>query len=439
MNEPPNTPPPAAQAPPTTRQGFLGELWDAVAPGRTFAPVIAVLLIQLGFVFSYVGAFHHPTPHGVPIAVVAPTQISGQLVGELNAIHGHPLHATAVPDQTIGRTRLRHGSTSGVLIVNPTGKTDALLVAGGGGAATATAVADVIAQAEATQHRSATITDAVPAQPGDARGLTDFYLVVGWLIGGYLVAALLSIATRPRPATTRRAIIRLIVLVPYAILSGLGGAIIVGPVLGALTGHLLAMAALGALIVYSAAVVTMAFQVFLGTIGVGLTLILFVILGNPSAGGAYPAPLLPGFWRAISPVLPNGAGVEALRRVVYFGSYNITDNLLIICAYIVVAATFALTGTALLARRAAAARTSRCRRLTNSGTSTRGDEPRWRAAPDEGVPTHAVAAAAMPRKNNRQSTPTARVARAGAGERAGVGRADAPASGVHAPGVRRSG
>jgi uncharacterized phage infection (PIP) family protein YhgE len=116
------------------------------------------------------------------------------------------------------------------------------------------------------------------------------------------------------------------------------------------------MAALGALIVYCAATVTMAFQIFLGTIGVGLTLILFVILGNPSAGGAYPAPLLPGFWRAISPALPNGAGVEALRRIVYFSSYNITDNLLIISAYIVVATTVALTGTALLARRAAAAK-----------------------------------------------------------------------------------
>jgi hypothetical protein len=189
MNETPKSPPPAGQAARAPRQGFLGELRDAVAPGRTFILVIAVLLIQLGFVFSYVGAFHHPTPHGVPIAVVAPAQISGQLVGELNAIHGHPLHATAVADEAAGRTLLRHGSTSGVLIVNPTGKTDALLVAGGGGAATATAVEDVIAQAEATEHRNATVTDAVPAQPGDARGLTDFYLVVGWLIGGYLVAA----------------------------------------------------------------------------------------------------------------------------------------------------------------------------------------------------------------------------------------------------------
>jgi hypothetical protein len=118
MNETPGTtaPPQAAPAP---RQGFLGELWDAVAPGRTFALVIAVLLIEFGFVLSYVGAFHHPAPHGVPIAVVAPAQISGRLVSELDAIHGQPLHATAVAGEPVGRTLLRHGSTSGVLIVNP--------------------------------------------------------------------------------------------------------------------------------------------------------------------------------------------------------------------------------------------------------------------------------------------------------------------------------
>jgi hypothetical protein len=357
MNEMPSTRPPS-QAPPAAQQGFLAELLDAFNR-RVFLLVIAVLLIQAGFVFSYVGAFHHPTPHQVPIAVLAPAQISHHLVSELNAIHGQPLHATAVADETIGRKLLRHGSTSGLLIINPRGKTDALLVAGGGGAATATAVQDVIAQTEAAQHRHATVTDAVPAQSGDARGLAGFYVVVGWLVGGYLVAALLGLATRPRPATTRRAIIRLIVLVPYAILSGLAGAIIVGPVLGALTGHFLAISALGALIVYCAAVVTMGFQVLLGTLGVGLTLILFVVLGNPSAGGAYPAPLLPGFWRAISPALPNGAGVEALRHIVYFGSNGITGNLIIIVLYIVTAITVAITGTSLHARRAATGKPAR--------------------------------------------------------------------------------
>ena len=61
----------------------------------------------------------------------------------------------------------------------------------------------------------------------------------------------------------------------------------------------------------------------------------------------------PVHWRAISPALPNGAGVAALRHIVYFGSYGITGNLLIIALYIVTAITVAITGTSLLARRAA--------------------------------------------------------------------------------------
>jgi hypothetical protein len=34
--------------------------------------VLGGLLLQVGFVLSYVGVFHAPTPHDVPLAVVAP-------------------------------------------------------------------------------------------------------------------------------------------------------------------------------------------------------------------------------------------------------------------------------------------------------------------------------------------------------------------------------
>lgn len=345
----------AESVPPKRPQGFVAELLDAIT-ARTLLLVIGVLLIQLGFVLSYVGAFHHPVPHQVPVAVVAPTQISGHIVTELSGLHGQPLSATAVPSEAAGLALLRHGSTSGVFIVNPAGKTDSLLLASGGGAAVSTAVEDVFAQVEAAEHRTLTVTDAVPAQPGDTRGLSGFYLVVGWLVGGYLVAALLGIAKGARPATTRRAIHRLIVLVPYAIVSGLGGAIIVGPVLGALTGHFMALWWLGAFLVFCAAAVTMAFQVLLGVFGVGLTLIVFVVLGNPSSGGAYQASLLPPFWRAIGSSIPNGAGVEAIRRIVYFGSYDVVGNLLVIAIYTVAGTAIAITGASVLARRAAAGR-----------------------------------------------------------------------------------
>jgi hypothetical protein len=60
---------------------------------------------------------------------------------------------------------------------------------------------------------------------------------------------------------------------------------------------------------------------------------LFVIVGNPSAGGAYGWPLLPGFWAAVGPWLPPGAATDAIRGAVYFGNAAITRDLLVLGGY----------------------------------------------------------------------------------------------------------
>lgn len=331
---------------------FRAELRDAVT-GRTVLLVAGVLLIQLAFVLSYVGAFHHPSPHRVPILVAAPAQVSARTVSSLNGLHGAPLQATASHSTRTALQQLHQGSTDGVLAIsaraprNAPHPTDTLYVAGGGGAAVVTALQQVLTQVEAGERRSLRVVDAVPAQPGDARGLSGFYLVIGWLIGGYLAAALLAISHGAQPANLQRALIRLLAVALYAILSGIGGALIIGPVLGALSGHVLAMWWLGALLVFAAAAVTMAFQVLAGVLGIGLTVVLFVVLGNPSAGGAYPGPLLPGFWRAISDWIPNGAGVQALRRIVYFGGHGIGGHVLLIAAYAIVGTAVTVAATAI--------------------------------------------------------------------------------------------
>ena len=317
---------------------------------RTFLLVFGVLVIQLAFVLSYVGAFHKPTPHQISLAVVAPAQISEKLITELNSIKEQPLEAHAAKDEATARRQLESGKTSAVIVINTAGTTDRLLTASANGASTAAAVQAVLEQVEATQKRTLTVVDAVPVQPGDSRGLSGFYLVIGWIVGGYLVAALLGVSKGARPANGRRAVIRLLAIIPYAIISGLGGAIIVGPVLGALTGHTLALWWLGALLVFAAAAVTMAFEVLFGVIGIGLTVLLFVVLGNPSAGGAYSPALLPPFWRALSGAIPNGAGTAAVRNIVYFGGQDIAGHVLVIAAYAVAGSVIALAGATLLPR-----------------------------------------------------------------------------------------
>ena len=81
------------------------ELRDAVAP-RTVALVVGVLLLQLGFVLSYVGAFHDPSPHRVPVRVVGPAAATSQFVTGLDAIAGRPVDATATTDRPAAEAAL---------------------------------------------------------------------------------------------------------------------------------------------------------------------------------------------------------------------------------------------------------------------------------------------------------------------------------------------
>jgi hypothetical protein len=306
---------------------------------RAVVLVVGVLLLQLGFVLSYVGAFHAPTPREVPLAVVAPAGAPAgtaeSVAGRLGALAGDPLDARAAATEDDARRLLADREVDGVLLLGPASQ-DTLLVAGAEGGAVSTALTEVLTQVDAAQQRTVTTQDALPAGDSDARGLSAFYLAVGWVVGGYLVASIIGVSAGSRPVTRVRGAVRLGSLAVYAVVSGVGGALITGPVLHVVDGHLLALSALGALLVFAVGAFTMALQVWTGLVGIGLAILLFVVLGNPSAGGAYPAPLLPPFWAAIGPWLPPGAGTSAIRGIVYFGGAGVGSACLVLAVYAVV-------------------------------------------------------------------------------------------------------
>lgn len=95
---------------------------------------------------------------------------------------------------------------------------------------------------------------------------------------------------------------------------------------------------------FAVGAVTLAFQTLFGVIGIGITILVFVILGNPSAGGAYQPSLLPPFWRAIGSALPNGAAVDSVRRIVYFGAYDISGHLIVLASYAAAGVIIAIIG-----------------------------------------------------------------------------------------------
>ena len=314
---------------------------------RAAALVIGVLLLQFGFVLSYVGAFHAPTPRHVPLAVVAPAGApagtAASAADQLDGLDTHPLDARVADSEQDGRRLLADREVDGVLLLGADGH-DRLLLAGAEGGAVSSALTEVVTKADAAQQRTVTTSDAIPAGAADARGLSAFYLAVGWVVGGYLVAAIIGVSAGSRPLTRIRGAVRLGALALYAVVSGLGGALITGPVLGVFRGHLPALAAFGALLVFAVGAFTMGLQVWTGLVGIGLAFLLFVILGNPSAGGAYPSPLLPPFWAAIGRWLPPGAGTDAVRGIVYFGGAGAVHACLLLAAYAAVGLAAVLVG-----------------------------------------------------------------------------------------------
>ncbi|MFD4277260.1 DUF3533 domain-containing protein [Streptomyces cyaneofuscatus] len=318
---------------------FVDEVKNAVTP-RAALLVIGVLGLQLLFIASYVGALHKPKPTDVAFGVVAPQQMSQQLVSQLDGLPGGPLDPRTVGSEAEAREQIMNRDIDGALIVSPQGRTDTLLVASGGGTVLSSALERILTQVEADQQRTVRTVDVAPASPDDFDGLSSFYLVVGWCVGGYLCASILAISAGTKPANRQRALIRTAVMAVYAVAGGIGGAVIIGPILGALPGSVWGLAGLGALVVFSVGMITLALEALTGIVGIGLAVLIIVIAGNPSAGGAFPLPMLPDFWRAIGPALPPGAGTWVARSIAYFRGNAVTGPLLVLSAW-------AVAGTAL--------------------------------------------------------------------------------------------
>lgn len=289
--------------------------------------IIGAFVLHLAFIASYVGAFHDQNPHAMTVSVISDHNWQEYVSNQLNAIEGQPVYAYAETDQAVAREMLTEQRRQGVYLFDPRGETDTLLVASSAGSSNAAALEMIFQQVAAKEGRHLQVTDVAPVQAGDSRGLTGFYLVTGWLVGGYLMAALVGLRRGGKAKNFRRMLWRLALCVGYAVLSGFGGALIVDNWLGALTGHFWSIALIGMLLSATASVLTLGLEAVFGTVGVGLAILFFVVLGNPSAGGAFNYQLLPEPWSFIGRWLPNGAGVDAVRSVVYLDGHDLGFNL----------------------------------------------------------------------------------------------------------------
>src|SRR3954447_447421 len=326
---------PRATPPPAEVPGRTPIVSVAPTPKAVTLVLLPALVLMLAFAFSYVGAFHDPTPHHVRVAVVGPSAVATQL----DRLPGAPLAARQAASRRDALSQIDDREVYGAYEV----ATNRLFVPSGGSRELSAARERPFDRAASARGGPAVrVTDVKPLPPSDANGTAAFYAVIAWVFGGYIGATLIGLIGSPRSRSTRRAAARVGALAGFGIVAGIVSVIMLRAGFDVFAGHVVALSAIAALTVFASGVATAGIQAAAGPAGTGLVILVFVILGNAASGGPFARPLLPGLWRAIGGVLPPGASVDLARSALFFDGARIAGPVLVLAGWAALGTSLAL-------------------------------------------------------------------------------------------------
>jgi hypothetical protein len=230
------------------------------------------------------------------------TQIEGAAHG---GVDFHPYPSVAAALRAIDGQQL-------YAALDVTQPTPRLYVASAAGAS----VARVFTSAAAADPQLRVI-DTHPLPPSDPEGLDVFYLVIAATILGFLTV--FQVRTNAGGLSLRRWTLFVLSL---GLVASLVLVLVAGPLLHRLALPIPESWGILALQVVTVAAFASTMAVLIGRWAILPTFLLFMVVGNASSGGAVAPPLLPRLFGAVSPWLPSGATVTALRDAIYFPSYQ---------------------------------------------------------------------------------------------------------------------
>ncbi|MEU6847482.1 hypothetical protein ABZ930_37050 [Streptomyces sp. NPDC046716] len=328
--------------------------------------LLTPLLMCVGMGLAYLGAFAHPEPHHLPVAVVgsgAEAKVFAQTVKDKA---GDALDVRTLDDRTDAVDLLKTRDIDGAYVLTgKNGGAPELIVASAGSDTTVSVVQKIFTPVAAEQGEPLKVTDVVPTVDDDPTGQGLFFLLVALSIGSYASVAVLGGAGA---ALRMRA--RALLAVGVSGVVSLIGAAFAGPLFH--LAHTNLWGLWGMAWLYSAGIlfVGVGLHTFLKrwtTLGV---MVLFVMLNFTSSGGIFRPELQNGFFGSLHSFW-NGAGfVEGARSLIYFGHHDLARNLWTLVAWLAVG--LVVIGVAALAER---------RREQTAATTARHAAPAPAAAP----------------------------------------------------------
>jgi hypothetical protein len=284
------------------------------APRRwrlVLAPMAVGIVMVFFFVWLFAAALHQPKPHGLRVGFVGPATIGQRVAAgvEANAPGAFVLSDYSSEDKV--RAAIQERDISGALVVGGEPK---ILVASAGGQSASAAISGAFSEVARALGQSAAAEDVRPLPGSDSRGLVPFFLVLGVTVSAFIFYLNLF-GSKGAPASP---LPRIASLLAFSILDGLLAAVAVCTVLG-FDSTFWSLAGVCMLLALAAGSATAACCSLFGKAGLGIAGLILILLGNASSGSVVGAAFLPQPFRWLSPVLPAGSGLEAVRSALYFG------------------------------------------------------------------------------------------------------------------------
>lgn len=283
------------------------------------------------FCLCYVGSFHTLHVADVPIAVVGDSSALRATADEQSP--GTFAFTEFADDDSADAAVL-----SGSMAVAYDVEANTLAVASAHQAQVVSLVPKMLDPLLGTDTPPTTV-ELAPLPANDTTGMVSMYLMLTWCIGGYMTAMFIGLMGGPLRVWTRIATI----LTLGAVIS-LVTNVLVGPVLGAVTGDFwrLALTAWGWIVAIGLTVNGLSY--FFGRFIALPAMVIFVFLSVPSSGAAMPAWFMPEPFRWLNNVVVGSGITEMLKRELYGVGPGIQRGVIMMASYALIGLILSIVG-----------------------------------------------------------------------------------------------
>ncbi|GAA4660347.1 ABC transporter permease [Gordonia humi] len=311
------------------------------ATTRKLAGVIVGLAIVIPLILLlFISPASKGTPHDLPIGVVGPQTVADQVARTLDQREPGAFDVWAFDSVDALTDAASNRDVYGGFVVGPEPQT---VIATGASPAVATTLTQIGAGMSAQAGANAAVVDVAPPTDGDPRGAGFGSMVMPVFMAGAALGAASALVGR-----RRRVIAAVLPIGALAVAAtAIGVATAVGVVAGSFVLEWIALAA-GILAIAAPVAGVVA---LVGTPGIGIAALLFMLVGMPLAGISAPPEFLPWIWGDLGQLLPLGATGTAIRGAAFF------DGAGSLAAYLVLAVWVAIGYLLLLPKRATAPET----------------------------------------------------------------------------------